>query len=271
MTTTIIIPFYKDLEALELILQALKQQSYKSFEVVIAEDDDAKETKEFLDDYNLTLSIKHFTQKDDGNQKARILNKVLANIKSDYIIFIDGDTIPYTTFVQSHIELSQEKTVLYGRRVNLGDKVSNDLRNKKITPQEIEKSYIKKFYYLNDDNIRHYEQGIRLKPKSFLHNFITKRDKNTHIVGSNFSCFKKDLDYINGFDEDIVGGSKDDVDLEWRLVKSGCKLKSAKFCANLFHLNHSRASRIDDIKTANKQMEQNKKNNIFICKNGIRK
>ena len=76
---------------------------------------------------------------------------------------------------------------------------------------------------------------------------------------------------INGFDEDIVGGSKDDVDIEWRMLASGCTLVSAKFCANCFHLNHSRHSRREDEKMAQKQMQNNKENNNFKCKNGILK
>src|ERR1051326_8993412 len=49
MLASLIIPYYKDIIALELILTALNKQSAKGqFEVIIAEDDNAAETKEFL-------------------------------------------------------------------------------------------------------------------------------------------------------------------------------------------------------------------------------
>ena len=269
MTTSIIIPTYKDTCALKLILDALQLQTYKDFEVIIAEDNDSIDMINFLTHYKSDLRIRHFSQHDSGNQKAMILNKSLSNINSDYIIFIDGDTIPYTTFIQSHIELAEPKTILCGRRVNLGDKVSKDLRDGKTTSLKLEQSYFMNYKYINNDNNRHYEQGIRFKPTSFFYKLINNKDSNIHILGSNFSCFKKELDEINGFDENIIGGSKDDVDLEWRFKMNGCKFKSAKFCANLFHLNHPRYSRVDDEEIAKNQMNKNKKNKRFICTNGI--
>ncbi|MFC1771774.1 hypothetical protein ACFL3A_00305 [Pseudomonadota bacterium] len=43
-----IIKFYKDLEALGLTLEAMRRQAYTNFVVVIAEDNDAEETRSFL-------------------------------------------------------------------------------------------------------------------------------------------------------------------------------------------------------------------------------
>ncbi len=269
MKVSLIVPTYKDIVALKLILDALQYQTYTNFEIVIAEDDNSEEMKKFLESYISKYEIKHFSQKDEGNRKAIILNKTLSKLTTDYIIFIDGDTIPYSTFIESHVLLSEPKTVLCGRRVNLGDKVSTDLRDSKISAYEIEKSFFRKYSYLYNDNMRHYEQGIRFSPNSFFYRFLNKKNKNLHILGSNFSCHKEDIFAINGFDEDIIGGSKDDVDLEWRFIMSGCKLKSCKYCANLFHLNHSRSMRMDDELIAKEQMKINKINQQHIAKNGI--
>jgi cellulose synthase/poly-beta-1,6-N-acetylglucosamine synthase-like glycosyltransferase len=269
LSVSILIPTYKDVRALELILDALQYQTYKNFEVVIAEDDNSEETKMFLDSYKAIFPIKHFYHENSGNRKAVILNKSLAAIKSDYLIFIDGDIIPYSTFIESHVQLAKPKRILCGRRVNLGDKISKDLREGKITAYKFEKNYIKLFKYLNNDSIRHYEQGFYFKANSIVQKIISRLDKNIHIVGSNFSCYREDLFAINGFDEDIVGGSKDDVDIEWRMVASGCELKSVKFCANCFHLNHSRSSRIDDERIAKAQMEQNKRKGLYKAVHGI--
>jgi glycosyltransferase involved in cell wall biosynthesis len=268
---SIIIPMYKDIVALRLILDALQYQTYKNFEAVIAEDDNVEATRQFLKSYRSNFAIKHFSQDDEGNRKATILNKVLSQLNSEYIIFIDGDTIPYSTFIESHIALSEPKNILCGRRVNLGDKVSQDLRTGKISAYEIEKKFIRKYFYLHRDNLRHYEQGLRFPFMQILYGIQKRKRKITHILGSNFSCFKDDIDRINGFDEDIAGGSKDDVDLEWRFLMSGCALKSCKFFANLLHLNHSRTSRIKDEEKAKKQMQKNQLQGKYICQNGIKK
>ena len=43
MRVSIIIAIYKDLEALQLIIDSLKRQSYTNFEVIVAEDNNSKE------------------------------------------------------------------------------------------------------------------------------------------------------------------------------------------------------------------------------------
>ncbi len=271
MKCSIIIPTYNDSVALELILDALTKQTYKNFEVVVAEDAQNKKTKDIIAKFTNKLDIKHLSQEDDGNRKAIIINKALPDTIGEYIIFIDGDVVPYSTFIESHIKLSKQKQILCGRRVNLGDRVSKDLREKSVSCIDLEKNYFKMYKYLNNDNIRHYEQGIYIKPNNWLYKIIQNKDKNIHILGSNFSCYREDIFAINGFDEDIVGVSKDDVDLEWRFKASGCTLISCKFSANLFHLNHSRSDRGDEIALANKQMEKNRLEGRYICKNGIKK
>lgn len=271
MHCSIIVPTYNDPIALELILEALTRQTYKNFEVIVAEDAMMESTKKVIAKFQNSLRLQHFSQEDKGNRKAIIINKSLPYAKGEYLIFIDGDVIPYSTFIASHLALAKKKQVLCGRRVNLGDKVSNDLRKKRIDALTIEQNYFKLYRYLHNDNIRHYEQGIYINPKSLFYKIVQKLDRNLHILGSNFSCFKEDIFAINGFDEDIVGVSKDDVDLEWRFIASGCKLASCKFSANLLHLNHSRSDRSKEIAIANEQMRKNREKNRYICTNGIKK
>ncbi|CAA6813895.1 MAG: Unknown protein [uncultured Sulfurovum sp.] len=268
MKVSIFVPTYQDPIALELILEALEKQIYQDFEVIVAEDNDAIETVEMLKKFS-DLSIQHVSQEDKGNRKATILNKALALAKGEYLIFIDGDTIPFTTFIESHVALAKLKTVLCGRRVNLGQQISQEVRTRQKSIFELEFNYLKHFNYLKKGATRHYEQGLRFKPNSFIQKLLMNNNKNVHIVGSNFSCFKEDMFLINGFDEDITGGSKDDVDLEWRFIMSGCELKSSKYCANLFHLEHNRASRVEEEAVAKVQMQKNRDAKQFICSNGI--
>lgn len=268
MKVSLLIPTYKNPIALELILEALEYQTYKNFEIIIAEDDNDIETVEILKRFN-NLTIQHIFQEDRGNRKATILNKALKLAMGDYFIFIDGDTIPFSNFIESHVALAHHKTVLCGRRVNLGEDVSFQLYKKRNSAKMIELNYLKNYNYLKKCGTRHYEQGLRFKPNFFIQKYLSNSNKNIHILGSNFSCFKEDIFAINGFDEDIIGGSKDDVDLEWRFIYSGCSLKSCKYCANLFHLYHDRISRIEEEKLAKVQMQKNRDEKQFVCSNGI--
>jgi len=272
LKVSVIVPTYKDIVALKLILDAFSQQTYEKFEVIIAEDDDAQVTKDLLKEYICKYTIKHFFQEDKGNRKPRAVNNAIDMSIGEYIIFIDGDTIPYTTFIESHVKLSNPYVCLCGRRVNLGTKVSNELRNKKISSLDIEKSYIGKANYLLKDNIRHYEQGFYFKPHSMINKILSHFDSNTSIVASNFSCHKDRLLEVNGIDEALpYAPSRDDTDLQWRLESIGVVMKSIKFCANLLHLDHSRNDRKLEDEYNKKLIEIKKMNNEYVCKNGIKK
>jgi glycosyltransferase involved in cell wall biosynthesis len=127
LKTSIIIAYYKRISFLDLILQSIALQSEQSFEVIIAEDDNAYETIDFLnkqrEKYN--FPIEHVSHDNTGFRKNRILNKAILKAKTDYIIFIDGDCIIHKHFVKENLKNRSEKTALFGRRLMLSEKLTN--------------------------------------------------------------------------------------------------------------------------------------------------
>ncbi len=100
MKVSLIVAVYKDIEALDLIVQNLKLQTYKNFELVIAEDNNAAEMKEYI--AGITgIEVKHTFQDDLGIRKTRSINNGILAAEGEYLIFIDGDCIPYTRFIES--------------------------------------------------------------------------------------------------------------------------------------------------------------------------
>ena len=272
MKVSVIIAVYKDVEALELIIESLKNQTYKNFEVIIAEDGQDEKMQTFIKSIK-DLDIKHTTQEDIGIRKTRSLNNGIIASEGEFLIFIDGDCIPYSTFIESYVKISQDGFIISGRRVNLGPKYSKKLRNKIISPLELEKTFLLRYIFISQDcKEGHSEDGFYFSPDGWIYNkFIKNRKASTSILGCNYACFKKDIIAINGYDEGYgetaIG---DDTDLEWRFKALGCKIKSAKNVANVFHLYHSRSfrNRID----TNKYLEifkENKLNNKFICTFGL--
>jgi cellulose synthase/poly-beta-1,6-N-acetylglucosamine synthase-like glycosyltransferase len=272
LKVSLIIAVYKNVIALKLILDALRIQTYKNFEVVIAEDDQNTEVKNLLKQYP-DLDILHISHPDNGLQKNVIQNKAIAKANGDYLIFIDGDCIPYSTFIEGNVKLAKERRVLSGRRVNLTEKITTKIKSNQIQPLSIEKNY---FYYgllsLAWDKEVRYEQGISINPDGWLYTkLISNRKRNTEILGCNFSCFKKDFLAINGFDESygeaILG---DDTDLTWRFKALGCELYSSKNVANVFHLYHPMRQRTNyDPQEALNRFNSNQSKNKFVCDNGI--
>ena len=270
---SIIIAFYKDLEALALILEAFTRQTYTNIEIVVAEDNDDAETKTLIEKFRDRLSIVHNTHEDIGRTKAAAQNKAICAASGAYLIFIDGDCVPYSTFVEGHVALSQSKQVLSGRRVNVPAVLSKKMRHKELSTESFEKNYL--FYVLTNliwEKKTHYEQGFYVKPDSTVYKkYIAKKKRNVQILGCNFSCFKEDFVAINGFDESyglsILG---DDTDLNWRFVDYGAEIASCKNVANVFHLEHKRPSYPDfdpseDLARFNRVKAEHK----FYCDQGL--
>jgi glycosyltransferase involved in cell wall biosynthesis len=272
MKVSVIIAVYKDVQALELIIESLKQQTYKNFEVVIAEDGQDEKMKAFISSIS-GLEVKHTTQEDLGIRKTRSLNNGIISSSGEFLIFIDGDCIPYSTFIESYLTLCEKNCILSGRRVNLGPKYSQKLRDKKFSPFTLEKTFILRYPFIAMDcKEGHSEDGFYFSPKGWIYtNFIKNRKASTSILGCNYACFKKDILAINGYDESYGETALgDDTDLEWRFKAYGCRIKSARNVANVFHLYHSRTFR-DKIDTTLyfELFHTNKSSNKFICEMGL--
>ena len=162
MKVSIIVAVYKDVKVLELIFETLSYQTYKNFEVIVAEDGNSQEMQSYIDiarkKYN--FEIKHTTQEDKGIRKARSQNNGILAANGEYLIFIDGDCLLYSTFIEGHVKLSKKNQALSGRRLNLTEDLTRKIKLKKIKPIDIEKNLLSKYIYLAFDKEVRFEQGI---------------------------------------------------------------------------------------------------------------
>lgn len=269
---SLIISVYNQLKELELILTALANQIYKNFEILVADDGSDKKISRFIENYSKSSSfeIKHIYHEDEGFRKNKILNEAVKEAGTKYLIFIDGDCIPHSEFVYQHYNNRHHDTVLCGRRVNLGKKLSEKIDISKITSKEFEKLGLKHIY----DSIKPgktirstwIEEGLLIKNKLIRNIYLTDEPR---IVGCNFSLYKDTLEKINGFDENYTGpGFGEDADIEFRLRLSGAKFKTLRNLAILFHLHHPLAKRSEQNHEYYKNVLQSGEP---VCKNGLKK
>lgn len=267
---TLIISVYKKIRELELVLQALEKQSSKEkCEILIADDGSGDEMENFISGYpkKSKLDIKLITQEDTGFRKNKILNEAVKNSKSGYLIFIDGDCIPHYYFLEAHLKNKKANTVLSGRRVMLGKKVTEGI----FKNYGKNKSFVITFAKLFLDSVRtknasiHIEEGILIKDKMTRNLFNTKR---THLLGCNFSIPKPLIEKVNGFDEDYTGpGIGEDTDLEYRLRQTEAKFDSLRNLAIVYHLYHPKT--IEESKNYDYFHKVVKNSGIYFCKNGL--
>ncbi|MEZ9699178.1 glycosyltransferase [Vibrio sp. 10N.261.46.E12] len=239
---SIVISFYNNTQALSCIIRALEYQN-DNFEIIIADDgsknDKVSEVLSIIK--NSPLPIRHIWQSDNGFRKNRILNKAIKASRSDYIIFIDGDCTPQRHFVQDHIRNREIGVVLNGRRVDLASSFKDKLYEAPEPEIFFESNKLDIFSKYLLGHGKNVEKGIRIT-NSILSKKLNRKKKG--IVGCNFSLYKKDLLSINGFDNRYeVPGVGEDSDIEYRLKKSGVRVKNIFYQAVILHLMHPELTR----------------------------
>lgn len=272
MIVSVLIPVYKNRKALALVLEGFRNQTRMPDEIIIAEDAMEAETEAFLKQYD-DLPLTHIRHEDSGNRKTVILNKAVCAAKGEYLIFIDGDVIPYTHFVEYHAALARPKQVLSGRRVNLDATYSQRLYEGSLTAKTLERWYpLFALRFMCDRSFR-YEQGFQLSPNGLIYRFFLKgRKRNVDIIGCNFSCFKKDFKAINGFDESyLYSRLGDDVDLTWRFRAAGYTIASVKNLANIFHLHHEKLPRHPEADKEGERLKSARGTGEYVCTEGLSK
>ncbi len=267
--SSVIIAVYNGLNTLELVLTGYCRQSLQDFEVVIADDGSRPEMRSFIDAFSrrCPFPVQYLWQPDDGFRKSRILNQAISAAVGEYLIFADADCIPHPKFVEAHIEHGAARTVLCGRRVNLGPSASQ-----KLTPQDIASGRLDRLTspVFSDTWLRrggHIEEGLVIRNKTVRGWF--HRHAKPKLFGCNFSLEKPLIEEVNGFNEDFVDYWGEDTELEHRLRVTGARFEWIRHVAVQYHLDHpmrsatERSSTLLDRCLADATMAS--------CRNGLRK
>lgn len=263
---SLIISVYKDVESLSVILDALRFQTYKDYEVIVSEDGEFEGMRTLLQE---KPNIMHLTQPDEGWRKNRALNNAVRCSNGEYLVFIDGDCVPHHRFLENHVRLSCEKSVLAGRRVKLGRRYTGLFKDRTIVLPTLQRRTLLEFAAMREDGAKFYEEGIYVSPDSLAGRLLAKKKVRT-IKGCNMSFYRKDIEFINGFDEDyVLPAVGEDVDLIWRFRAAGFKFQSVKHFALLYHLHH--AENWNDHSINEEMMLQKMRTGEYVCRNGLSK
>jgi glycosyltransferase involved in cell wall biosynthesis len=247
MRLSVVFTTYNSPRWLEKVLWGYSVQTYRDFEIVIADDGSTAETAQLIERLRAEtgLAIKHVWHEDIGFRKCRILNKAILHAESDYLVFSDGDCIPRKDFLAVHAARAEPGYYLSGGYYKLPMSTSEA-----ITPEDIRSGRCFELDWLLAHGLpRHYYKNLKLTAtprQARLLNRITLTRCN--FKGSNGSAWRSDVLRVNGFDERMQWGGLD-REFGVRLQNAGVKPRHVRYDAVVVHLDHKRGY-ADPVKVA---------------------
>lgn len=238
-SAAVLVSTYNRPKALDLVLHGLSRQTIRPEKIVICDDGSGNETAQVINKWrSLGLAVDHCWHEDRGFRKTVIMNQAIRNIRVDYLIFMDGDCVPFPGFVEDHLIYRQEGCVLAGGRILASQQFTRELEEQK-----------KDFFAINlfdwlklslTGKINRWFPLLTLPDGTWR---LRQPKKWELLRGCNFSVDRKSLNLVNGFDETIDGWGMEDSDLAVRLINLGLKIKSLRFAAPQLHLWHKEEDR----------------------------
>ena len=231
---------YNRPDALDLVLSALTEQDYPSFEVIVADDGSDEATASLIRAHPLSQCrpLHHIWHPNDGFRKAEIHNQAILKATSEYVVFLDGDCVPRPNWLSRHAMFAQTRRFVTGHRAQLSRAftqhvIANRLpvgrytlkdwvglwRNKKT-------DRLRTFFFLPDGPWRQLRQRY-----------------SERLFDCNMAAWLRDLHTVGGFDERYRGWGKEDNDLAARLINAGIFRKDGRYATGVIHLYHEDADR----------------------------
>ncbi len=238
MHVSVIVTTYNMPQWLEKTLWGFAAQTYRDFEVVVADDGSTDTTRLTIDRSRryTGLSLRHVWHEDRGFRKCEILNQAILASRYGYLVFTDGDCVPRRNFLEEHVRLARPGRFLSGGIVRLPAELS-----RRLSWADIREDRATDVAWLR-------EQGMRNGRKLWM---LTRRQRWARFLdrvtptrpsfnGHNSSVWKGDLLRVNGFDEGMQYGGLD-RELGERLENAGIRGRQVRHRVACVHLDHPRS------------------------------
>ena len=248
MKISVVVSTYNAEKWLEKVLIGYSNQTYKDFEVIIADDGSRPLTKELIDKYaaSYPVPLRHLWHEDKGYRRQEILNIAIVEAAYEYIIMTDGDCIPRRDFVEIHAKFAEKGKFLSGGYCKLPMATSEN-----ITKEDILEERCFDVAWLKKQDKLGFSQTLKLTASPVLATVLDTITTTTPSFNNcNSSGFKEDMIAVNGYDERMKYGGPD-REFGERLENYGVKGKQIRHKAIVLHLDHSRGYKTPEGLAAN--------------------
>jgi glycosyltransferase involved in cell wall biosynthesis len=252
-TVSLVLNTYENPLALEKVLRALSHQRDAGAEIIVADDGSGPATNEVIDSFTDKLHIKHCRQDHEGFRRSVILNKAIARATGEYVVFLDGDSVPARKFIADHAALAERGSWVQGRRAFVDESCVS----------AFEPSCGHVWLLALRGKLSGLLKAIRLPFP------LVKRGREQRgILGCNLGIWRDDLIAVNGYDETFTGWGREDADLGNRLYHLGRDRKFVYGRAIIYHLNHPVVSR-DHLSTNQSLLEETLREKHVRARKGL--
>ena len=214
-TASVIISAYNNAQALRLSLLGYLRQDCRDFRVIVADDGSTPDLGEaiapILRELESTgIGTDHVWHEDRGFRKNIILNEAVRHCPdSELLIFTDGDCIPPTSFVRTHLDQHCPRSFHVAGAYRLTETATASLNAESVRKGEHES-------LKEPDQIRDLKRRYRKSKWGTLF----RRRHRPKILGLNMAFDRSLFEEINGFDEKFIGwGLGEDSDLRDRAMR----------------------------------------------------
>lgn len=233
--TSIIVCFYNRLDLLKCCLDSLALSAGDFEEVIIADDGSPEEVVADLSKLipAYPFPVVHAWHPRKGARRAATRNNGIRHAQGEHLVFIDADFAVLAGSIRSHVTAAKPGWFAAGRV-----KYTTPDQGQRILNEGISASLLEEIY------LQLPEKPIIREHREFMRYRFLRRIGLAHArrltFGGHFSIFKKDVESINGYDENYIGWGGEDQDLAHRLVLAGISGKSVIREARMLHVWHER-------------------------------
>ncbi|MDE1171158.1 MAG: glycosyltransferase family 2 protein [Verrucomicrobium sp.] len=256
MKISLVLTTYEQPVSLAKCLDSIAAQTRLADEVAVADDGSGEETARVIASFSAKypFPVHHVRQERDGYRKTRIFNQALARTRGEYVIFLDGDSVPHHRFVEDHEALAEPGVWVQGRRAF------------------VKEEYVPRFTpdfgcvlaYALSGKMTGLAKAFRLPfPR------VRRNRELRGILGCNLGIWRADLDVVNGYDETYTGFGREDSDLGARLFHLGRDRKNVHGRAILYHMNHPIYSR-EGTPANDARLAETLRTGRIACERGLR-
>lgn len=229
---SIIIPTYKRAHTLKHVLEGLRRQTYRNFEVIVVLKAGGDETEEILEKYSKDLPLIIVIQKDGFVTDAYNLGVAEAN--GEIVAFLDDDAVPYPNWLEEHVNI-------YNKYRRVGG-ISGITKSARITDNGELRQIPEDSFYPYGRKVKQYDFPwsrpltdmsrwlIYFGRDGLVHHRLRLEDENLHGIfpsllhmGANMSVKKAAIKGLS-INENLILGFAFEQLLSYRISRRGYKL-----------------------------------------------